>query len=75
MNRTMDELKAFVLFMKEQGAYKFTIGDVSVEFGIGIDTPARPVMTIDDDEERAQQMRDVLRQAMADEQADLTWST
>jgi hypothetical protein len=72
---TFEEVKQLVLFMKEQGVYKFQVGEMSAEFGIGASTSMEVPMTVDDESEKARQIREILKQAVDDEQADLLYST
>lgn len=72
---TLDEIKAIVLFMKEQGATKFTVKDVSVEFS-PFEQPVRSVQSslLDDRQVKIQEVRDLVKFANNEEEADLMWS-
>lgn len=69
----LNQMELVLQLMKREGVYKFSLGDLHVEFGI-ITGTSNKVETVDDAEERAARIREVLKEAISDEEANLNWS-
>lgn len=74
---TLDEMKQLLSTMREAGVRTFTYNGLSAEFDPHHveGKPTQPPTTIDDKAEAAEQLRALLKEAAADEDLNLAWST
>jgi hypothetical protein len=71
----LEHVKALTVFMKSQGVWKFSSGDVSVEFPLYGGEQQKAPSFIDDKAQQMAELKQRLAEVAEDETTNLTWST
>ena len=73
---SMDTVRELTEYMRDQGVHQFSFGELSVTFDPHHQLQKQPLIgTIDDEEAKQEELRELLRERLDETHADLTWST